>query len=226
MSKSFAPLKLRLTSCCKNTSWIWAYLWILIATIILQGVRPIQAEAAAYQGAPVNGALSSGYGWRWDPMGKGERFHAGVDIAAAYGSPVFPCQDGIVIFSGPYHGYGNLIVMQHAPQLYTLYGHNARLLVKAGQWAQRNQPIALVGSTGRSTGPHLHFEVRYRNRYLNPLSYLSYLSQQNLAYSMPVTQPVLRQQQAGHGTNHKVGHTRAKQHIELISGGKIQHFVF
>lgn len=103
------------------------------------------------------------------------RFHGGIDIAAPTGSPVYAPQSGIVIYSGAYGGYGNVVVLQHSGDLYTLYGHNSYLLVKYGDRINAGQVISMVGSTGRSTGPHLHFEVRQGNGYVNPLDYLGYL---------------------------------------------------
>ena len=107
------------------------------------------------------------------------RFHGGIDIAANTGAPVYATQAGVVMFSGFYRGYGNVVVLNHGNSLYTLYGHNSRLLVQAGQAVYRGQTISLVGSTGHSTGPHLHFEVHYNQQYLSPLSYLAYIQQKS-----------------------------------------------
>lgn len=126
--------------------------------------------------SPVRGSLTSGFGWRSDPMNGQARFHAGIDIAAKAGSPVYAPQAGRVMYSGPYGGYGNVVVLQHGPSLFTLYGHNAYTLVTYGETVSPGQVIAVVGSTGRSTGPHLHFEVHHQNAYVNPLDYLAYLS--------------------------------------------------
>ncbi len=142
--------------------------WLAIAL-------PQQAEARTYSNSPVKGRMTSDFGWRNDPYSGQKRFHAGVDIAAAEGTPIYAPQDGVVAYAGRYKGYGNVVVVRHQPNLYTLYGHASRLLVATGQPVHRGQVIAQVGSTGRSTGPHLHFEVRQNNGYVNPLQYLAWL---------------------------------------------------
>lgn len=110
------------------------------------------------------GRLTSGYGLRFDPFGKGniER-HTGLDFGAAYGSPIYAPADGKVIravWSNGRTGYGTHLVIRHKYGFHTLYGHCSQLLVSMGENVQKGQKIALVGSTGRSTGPHLHYEVR------------------------------------------------------------------
>jgi hypothetical protein len=147
-------------------------------------------SAFAFYLPPTLGAMSSPFGWRVDPFTGRQRFHGGIDIAASEGSPVYATQAGLVTFSGVYGGYGNVVVLNHGNTLYTLYGHNSRLLVQVGQPVYRGQIIALVGSTGRSTGPHLHFEVHYKQQYVNPLTYLSYLQQ---SPTMATARPVLHQ---------------------------------
>ncbi|MBW7956357.1 MAG: M23 family metallopeptidase [Deltaproteobacteria bacterium] len=119
---------------------------------------------------PVRGdsRVSSGFGMRTDPMTGEERFHHGIDIAAAEGTPVFPAAPGRVVFSGLKGGYGNLVEVLHDDGHITRYGHNAENLVKAGDRVDTSRPIAYVGSTGRSTGPHLHFEVLMNGIALNP----------------------------------------------------------
>lgn len=103
--------------------------------------------------------VSSKYGMREDPFTGHERFHHGVDIAAKEGSPVYPAAGGRVIFSGTRGGYGNVVEVLHENGLVTRYGHNSRNLVKEGDRVTTRDAIASVGSTGRSTGPHLHFEI-------------------------------------------------------------------
>jgi murein DD-endopeptidase MepM/ murein hydrolase activator NlpD len=98
--------------------------------------------------------------------------HDGIDIAAPEGAPVRAAADGTVIFAGDQPGYGALVIMKHANDLVTLYAHNSRVLVKDGQRVSRGDPIARVGQTGRTTGPHLHFEVRQGTRPRNPLLFL------------------------------------------------------
>lgn len=117
------------------------------------------AEAQAPLKAPVKGKLSSYFGLRHDPFTGEMKFHHGVDIAARKGSPVFPAAPGKVVFSGERKGYGNVVEVLHDNGMVTRYGHNQENLVKQGDTVKPSEPIAYVGSTGRSTGPHLHFEV-------------------------------------------------------------------
>ncbi|MDX2084729.1 MAG: M23 family metallopeptidase [Candidatus Melainabacteria bacterium] len=133
--------------------------------------------ADTYGNAPTHGKMTSPFGWRTHPVTQKHQFHAGIDIAASTGDPIYVTQDGTVVFSGPYKGYGNVMVVQHAPNLFTLYGHCSQNLVQPGQWVARGQVIGLVGSTGLSTGPHLHFEVHQNRQYVNPLAYLGWLNQ-------------------------------------------------
>ncbi len=116
---------------------------------------------------PVKGKVVSSFGWR------GPKHHDGIDIAAPEGTPVVAAADGIVIYAGNgFKGYGNLIVIKHTPRVFTIYAHNKKNLVRKGQKVKQGQVIALVGSTGNATGPHLHFELRIGNKPVNPLKYL------------------------------------------------------
>lgn len=117
---------------------------------------------------PAKGVLSSGYGWRWG------RMHRGIDIAAPVGTPVFAAAEGVVVKSGwNKGGYGNLVDIQHADGTLTRYAHNYRVLVQPGQQVEQGQQISLMGSTGRSTGPHLHFEVHPGGKAaVNPIALL------------------------------------------------------
>lgn len=150
-------------------------LLLLFALAVCQSGAKSHALDLGY--APVSGQVTSPFGWRTDPITGSPRFHGGLDIAAPSGTPVYAPQTGVVMFSGYYGGYGNVVVLNHGNSLYTIYGHNSQLLVQAGQNVGRGQPISLVGSTGRSTGPHLHFEVHYNQQYINPVTYLSYMQQ-------------------------------------------------
>jgi murein DD-endopeptidase MepM/ murein hydrolase activator NlpD len=108
---------------------------------------------------PVRGIVTSGYGWRHDPIDGGIRHHNGVDIAIPTGTKVKAIAAGRVIQSGSRGGYGNLVTVEHGDGSISLYGHNSQLEVRAGDQVETGQTVALSGSTGRSTGPHLHFEL-------------------------------------------------------------------
>ncbi len=123
-------------------------------------------------GIPAQGSLTSYYGWRVHPILGYRRFHSGLDFGAAYGSPIWAADSGRVIFAGWYGGYGNAVVIDHGNGVATLYGHCSALYIGEGQAVQKGQPIAAVGSTGLSTGPHLHFEVRVNGQTVDPLGYL------------------------------------------------------
>jgi murein DD-endopeptidase MepM/ murein hydrolase activator NlpD len=123
-------------------------------------------------GMPAPGYISSGYGRRSDPFGGGRAHHAGIDIDANAGDPITAAADGVVSFSGWRNGYGNTIQIDHGNGFKTLYAHNSSNLVKAGDVVRGGQLIGKVGSTGRSTGAHLHFEVTLNGRQVNPRQYL------------------------------------------------------
>lgn len=120
---------------------------------------------------PVRGWLTSRYGYR-NLHGEGRRLHAGIDIAAPRGTPVVASGDGHVAYSGYHTAYGNLVVIDHGYGLSTKYAHMSRLHVRVGQRIRRGDLIGRVGSTGRSTGPHMHFEVHQDGTAVNPLRYL------------------------------------------------------
>ncbi|MBE9007324.1 peptidoglycan DD-metalloendopeptidase family protein [Fortiea sp. LEGE XX443] len=121
---------------------------------------------------PSNAPTSSRFGWRVHPVLGYRRFHAGLDFAASYGSTIRAADSGTVIFAGWYGGYGRAVIIDHGNGVTTLYGHSSQLFVSEGQGVQRGQAIAAVGSTGLSTGPHLHFEVRRHGSPVNPADYL------------------------------------------------------
>ncbi len=117
-----------------------------------------------------SGVLASPFGHRWG------LFHKGLDIAAPIGKPVNACEKGRVVFAGrkwALRNYGRVVILEHRTGVYTLYGHLNAIKVKKGQTVKRGQKIATVGNSGRSTGPHLHLEVRVRNQMYNPLAYFS-----------------------------------------------------
>lgn len=118
---------------------------------------------------PVNGTLTSGFGMRMHPILHYRRMHTGVDISAPNGTPILAAADGIVISAGYGRGYGNRVILDHGGGVSTLYAHASRLYVASGQHVTRGQRIAAVGSTGLSTGNHLHWEVRINGKPVNPL---------------------------------------------------------
>lgn len=119
----------------------------------LPGTSRPQGESQAFIW-PAKGVFTSGYGWRWG------RMHRGIDIANNVGTPIVAAKDGLVVFSGWSSGYGYLVELAHGDGTATRYAHNSRLIVRQGQMVPQGTTISLMGSTGRSTGPHLHFEIR------------------------------------------------------------------
>ena len=115
---------------------------------------------------PCDGVVVSGFGMRWG------RMHEGIDIGCAYGTPNRAAAAGTVIYAGWLGGYGNLVVVDHGNGLSTAYAHASSILVSVGQTVSQGQTVSLVGSTGHSTGPHLHFEVRVNGVAVDPLPYL------------------------------------------------------
>ncbi len=133
----------------------------------------IAAEKAPFA-MPVKSAFrfTSGYGYRRDPKTGGRRMHNGTDFAAAHGTDIFATADGVVTFAGWQSGFGKLVKIQHAFGIETLYAHNTRIRVRKGQRVSRGDHIADMGSTGRSTGTHLHYEVRVNGVPRNPMTYI------------------------------------------------------
>lgn len=122
--------------------------------------------------APTRGLLTSGFGSREDPFTSDHSMHAGLDIATREGAEIVAPASGTVIFAGEKAAYGNTVVVDHGRDITTLYGHLQRYIVKAGDKVERGQHIANVGNTGRSTGPHLHYEVRINGVPVNPRRYV------------------------------------------------------
>lgn len=124
-------------------------------------------------GRPVKrGWMSSGYGRRSDPFTGRRTMHKGVDFAAPRGSDVIAAAAGVVVMAEFHRGYGNVVEINHGNGYTTRYGHNSKLTVQVGQRVEKGELIAKVGSTGRSTGPHLHFEVRRNGQLVNPAEYI------------------------------------------------------
>jgi murein DD-endopeptidase MepM/ murein hydrolase activator NlpD len=127
------------------------------------------------EGRPVSGGfISSYFGERQDPFSGHEAYHKGVDFAGTAGADVMAVAAGVVTWAGERTGYGNLVEINHGDGYVTRYAHNERTLVAVGQTVKRGDPIALMGSTGRSTGPHVHFEVIRNGRQVNPLSFIGH----------------------------------------------------
>ena len=121
---------------------------------------------------PIAGEITSPFGWRVHPVFGTEKFHTGLDIAADYGDPIVASNSGTVIYADWMGGYGNAVMIDHGGGIVTLYGHNSSLAVYDGQQVAKGQIIAYAGSTGYSTGPHCHFEVRIHGEVTDPLDYL------------------------------------------------------
>ncbi|MDU1213040.1 peptidoglycan DD-metalloendopeptidase family protein [Finegoldia magna] len=135
---------------------------------------PVVNNNGAYLQWPVPSShrMTSFYGWRSDPFGRGSGFHTGLDIAAPLGTHIVSAEDGVVVHVGWSGGYGNLVKVQHDNGALTYYGHLSGYNCSVGQRVKRGQLIAYIGSTGYSTGPHLHFEVRFNGQHTDPLNYL------------------------------------------------------
>jgi murein DD-endopeptidase MepM/ murein hydrolase activator NlpD len=121
---------------------------------------------------PVRGPITSHYGNRADPFSGEDELHLGLDISAIYNSQIHAPAEGVVIYADRKAAYGNLVVIDHGNGLTTRYGHLSRMLARVGQRVKRGEVIGLVGTTGRSTAPHLHYEVRRNDRPENPKNYL------------------------------------------------------
>lgn len=153
------------------------YLEVLIQQKVAAQAKTNSRTSIIIQGTgmfayPSDAATSSPFGWRVHPVLGYRRFHAGMDFAASYGSTIRAADSGTVIFAGWYGGYGRAVIIDHGKGITTLYGHSSELYVSDGQGVERGQAIAAVGSTGLSTGPHLHFEVRRNGSPVNPADYL------------------------------------------------------
>jgi murein DD-endopeptidase MepM/ murein hydrolase activator NlpD len=129
---------------------------------------PAPPDLTALRVEPVRGVESSGFGWREDPITGAKKFHKGADYKADRGTPVYAAGDGIVVFRGRQNGYGKVIYIDHGSGVVTRYAHLRDIDVENGQAVRADEPIGEVGSTGRTTGPHLHFEVRIDGRAVCP----------------------------------------------------------
>lgn len=121
---------------------------------------------------PGHNSISSPYGWRTHPILKVQKFHTGVDIPAPQGTPVVAADSGVVIMAQYMGGYGNVVMVSHGGGMVTVYAHNSSMCCRVGQTVSRGEVISYVGSTGMSTGPHLHFEVRINGATVDPQGYI------------------------------------------------------
>ncbi len=141
----------------------------------VRGTNPVEAATVAIPSIhPLRtGRVSSGYGVRRHPVLGGRRKHNGVDLAAPTGTPVYATADGLVSRANWFSSYGKYISIEHGGQIQTRFAHLSRIAVRNGQSVKKGDLIGFVGSTGRSTGPHLHYEVRVSGRPVNPLQYMT-----------------------------------------------------
>ncbi len=121
---------------------------------------------------PLAGRFTSKYGWRTHPVYGHQSFHSGLDIAAAEGTPIRAAADGVVVFAGEGGSYGNMVILRHKDEYFTIYAHCSKLLVNEGDFVKQGKRIARVGSTGTATGAHLHFEVKRNKKLINPFAAL------------------------------------------------------
>jgi murein DD-endopeptidase MepM/ murein hydrolase activator NlpD len=142
---------------------------ILKKMAVRKGGKVLGSGAMAW---PLRGRMTSRYGYRRHPFWGGRHFHTGIDIAKKYGTPIKAADSGEVIFSGWWDGYGKAIVVDHGRKTTTVYGHLSRIYKRVGAVVAKGQVLGLVGSTGYSTGPHLHFEVRKNGKPVNPMKFL------------------------------------------------------
>ena len=118
--------------------------------------------------------ISSKFGYRVHPVTKRKDFHAGLDLSASSGTPIYAPANGVVEYSSQKGAYGNFLLIAHAYGFKTAYGHLSKFAVKSGQYVSKGQVVAYVGNTGRSTGPHLHYEIRYLNKWVDPKIFMNW----------------------------------------------------
>ena len=121
---------------------------------------------------PVKGLITASYGYRQSPFTGAREMHEGLDVAAPYGSPILATADGIVSFAGPLAAFGNVVFVNHGHGFTTFYAHSSKIKVKEGQSVKRGDVLAYVGTTGRTTGPHVHYEVQVNGVTVNPMKYI------------------------------------------------------
>lgn len=179
--------------------WVMAILLVLLSVVLFEivrvwlgpGVSPGVSEAGEAPQVPQvpmmcllpapafwpvwpiggRGWVTSEFGYRRSPFRRVIRFHEGIDVASPRGTPVVSAAKGVVVYAGPHGGLGRTVIIAHEAGVSSVYGHASKLLVRKGQWIERGTLIARVGSTGRSTGPHLHYEIHVDGVPVNPLNY-------------------------------------------------------
>ncbi|MED5370893.1 MAG: M23 family metallopeptidase [Myxococcota bacterium] len=129
-------------------------------------------QAAFPQVWPAEGTFTSGFGYRQSPINNVRKFHSGVDIAAPRGTRVVACASGVVIMADYNSGYGRMVEIDHGYGIVSRYAHNSSVFVRRGDWVDAGQPISTIGTTGQTTGPHLHFELMIDGQQVDPLEYL------------------------------------------------------
>jgi murein DD-endopeptidase MepM/ murein hydrolase activator NlpD len=175
---SIDDLRQRLDSVARQTEQHSEYLGMIEGSMVESRAKARQLPTSL----PVEGTWkASGFGWRIDPFTGQEAMHEGIDFIAETGTLIHAAAAGVVSFSGYHPTYGNLVEIDHGGGLMTRYAHASKLLVKQGEFVKRGAVIAKVGSTGRATGPHLHFEVRQNGVALNPTPFLRGSEQAALA---------------------------------------------
>ena len=153
---------------------------VLLETLIME--RDLKSQSVP-DGWPVTtgGVVTSQFGFRRHPLTGRRSMHKGIDIAGKHGSDIVAMADGLVVFSGRQNGYGKVVQIRHPNGLETLYAHNSSNLVAEGDLVRKGQVVAKLGSTGRSTGPHVHFEVRRNGEAVDPMRYLDLEERSRLA---------------------------------------------
>ncbi|MGB3640721.1 MAG: M23 family metallopeptidase [Rivularia sp. (in: cyanobacteria)] len=156
--------------CCKQNALPQVSKWVesQYPIRLLQQTKPKNTAFPTTKGIPI----TSGFGWRIHPLTGEYRFHSGIDFGAPQGTPIYAFKAGLVEFAGIRGGYGKAVIINHGAGKSTLYGHASKLIVRKGERVVPGQIVGKIGSTGNSTGPHLHFEVRLDDKPVNPRPYL------------------------------------------------------
>lgn len=153
------------------SEWIESQRPILLLQQFTKAQKATKSKGTVFP-AIKNSPITSGFGWRIHPITRKRKFHAGIDFGAPTGTPIYAYQAGLVEFAGWKSGYGKAVIINHCAGFSTLYGHASKIVVRKGEQVVAGETIAKIGSTGMSTGPHLHFEVRVNNKPVNPRPYL------------------------------------------------------